>query len=225
MADPTTGAPLHDSVSVVLADDHPVFLAGLRALLDVPGIDVVGTATTGAEVLRQVEEVQPDVVVMDLNMPEVSGVEATRRLAVSSPHVAVLVLTMSDDDSTLLAAIRAGARGYVLKGAAPGDIERAVRGVARGDAVFGPAVAGRLLDLVGTSDALRRATVFPDLTERERQVLELIAAGLSNVEVARRLGMSAKTARNHASNVFGKLHVTDRAQAVVVAREAGLVGP
>jgi DNA-binding NarL/FixJ family response regulator len=218
-------SPVDDLVSVVLADDHPVFLDGLRALLAVPGIDVVGAATTGAEVLRLVEEAQPDVVVMDLNMPDLGGVEATRRLAVSSPHVAVLVLTMSDDDSTLVAAIRAGARGYVLKGAAPGDIERAVRGVARGDAVFGPAVAGRLLELVSTSDGVRRAAAFPHLTERELQVLELIARGLSNAQVAQRLRMSPKTARNHASNVFGKLHVSDRAHAAVVAREAGLVGP
>jgi DNA-binding NarL/FixJ family response regulator len=213
MSEPTT---------VVIADDHPMIRQGLRLSLgDAPGIQVVGEATTGQQAVDMAESLQPDVLIMDINMPELNGIDATRALTHSSPHVKVLVLTMFDDDASVFQAMRAGARGYLLKGAGEQEIERAVRDVASGEAIFGPAVAQRVLDyLTGTTP--RQQAAFPELSDREREVLSLLAEGRSNPDIARRLFLSPKTVRNHVSNVFTKLQVADRAQAIIKARDAGL---
>jgi DNA-binding NarL/FixJ family response regulator len=205
---------------VLLADDHPVFLGGLRALLDsTPSVDVVGEVATGTEAVTESTERQPDVVVMDIQMPGLNGIDATREIVARSPHVGVLILTMFEDDDSVFAAMRAGARGYLLKGSAPSDIVRAVETVGRGEAVLGPAIARRLIDFFAASPV---AYPFPELTAREREVLDLLAQGASNSDIARRFVISPKTVRNHVSNIFAKLHVADRAQAIVRAREAGL---
>ena len=208
-------------VRVVVADDHPVFRAGLRTLLEDLGHDVVGEAADGQAAVDVCLEVRPDVVLMDLQMPGLSGLDATRRLADAAPEVRVLVLTMVEDDDTLFIAIRSGAAGYVLKGADHHEIDRALRGVAAGDSVYGARVGARLRALL-TAGAGRTATPFPQLVEREREVLELVAAGHSNTEISRRLFLSEKTVRNYVSSIFSKLGVADRAQAIVRAREAGL---
>ncbi len=186
----------------------------------VPGLKV-DEATTGRQAVELAESLQPDVLIMDLNMPDGNGIDATRALTQSSPHVNVLVLTMFDDDASVFQAMRAGARGYLLKGAGEQEIERAIRGVADGEAIFGPAVAQRVLDyLSGTAPPKRAA--FPELSEREREVLSLLAEGRSNPDIARRLYLSPKTVRNHVSNIFTKLQVADRARAIIRARDAGL---
>jgi DNA-binding NarL/FixJ family response regulator len=170
-------------------------------------------------VVEEAASLQPDVVVMDLHMPDLNGIEATRQIVAASPHVGVLVLTMFEDDDSVFAAMRAGARGYLLKGAGQDEILRAVRAVGSGEAIFGPAIAERVLEYFSGPQP---ATAFPELTEREREVLELIARGRNNTEIARHFVLSEKTVRNHVSNIFTKLHVADRAQAIVRAREAGL---
>jgi DNA-binding NarL/FixJ family response regulator len=209
------------TIRVVIADDHPVYRSGLAGVLaDADDIDVVGEAADGVAVLALAAELQPDVVLMDLHMPGLTGVEATRRLAGTT---SVLVLTMFDDDESVLAAMRAGAHGYLVKGAAGDRIVGAVRSVAAGEAVFGADVAGRVLGVFADDRrAGRAAQPFPTLTDREREILGMIAAGWSNTDIARRLVLSDKTVRNHVSNVFAKLQVADRAQAIVRAREAGL---
>ncbi|MGH8959969.1 MAG: response regulator [Jatrophihabitantaceae bacterium] len=210
-----------DAVRVILADDHPMFRDGLKvALSAMDGVEVVAEASSGAEAVELAAEHQPDVVLMDVNMPGLNGIDATRRIVAESPHIGVLVLTMFDEDESVFQAMRAGARGYLLKGSDQDDIMRAVRAVARGDAIFGPALAQRLIGYFAVS----RGAVLPfsGLTDREREVLELLARGRSNTEIARELYVSPKTVRNHVSNVFAKLQVSDRAQAIVRAREAGL---
>jgi DNA-binding NarL/FixJ family response regulator len=210
-------------VRVIVADDHPVFRRGLVGVLsEDAGVEVVGEAADGATALALVAELQPDVVLMDLHMPGVGGVAATRRLAEENPHVAVLVLTMLDDDESIHAAMHAGARGYLVKGSSGERILDAVRAVAEGEAVFGAAVAGRVLRLLSAERRAARQGPFPMLTDREEEVLGLIAAGRSNTEIARHLILSDKTVRNHISNIFSKLGVPDRASAIVRAREAGL---
>jgi DNA-binding NarL/FixJ family response regulator len=207
---------------VLIADDHPVFRDGLRALLgSICGTEVVGEATTGVEAVEQALALQPDVVVMDLDLPVLDGVNATRQIVATSPHVGVLVLTMFDDDS-VFEAMRAGARGYLLKGADQEEIRRALVAVSRGEAIFGPAIARRLVEYFSAPHPEVLTDVFPGLTERERQVVGLLAEGHANPVIAVRLGISTKTVRNHVSNIFTKLQVTDRAQAIVRAREAGL---
>ena len=208
-------------IRVLIADDHPVFRSGLETLLaPVADVEVVGSAADGRAAVAAALELEPDVVVMDLHMPELNGIEATRELTAGRPSAGVLVLTMHEDDDSVFAAMRAGARGYVLKGADQAEILRAIRSVAAGEAIFGPGVAERI---VGLFSAVRgRPEPFPDLTDREREVLELIARGLGNAEIARRLTVAPKTVRNHVSNVFNKLQVVDRAQAIVRAREAGM---
>jgi DNA-binding NarL/FixJ family response regulator len=211
-------------VRVVLADDHPLFREGLRAVID--GADdlvVVGEAATGPEAVAVVLAQDPDVAVMDLHMPEYGGIEATRRILRERPQARILVLTMVEHDESLFAALRTGARGYLLKGSDRAEVLRAVRGVAAGDAIFGSGVADRLPALVASRPPAMRA--FPELTERERDVLELIALGRTNAEIASALTLSLKTVRNHVSNVLTKLRVPGRAQAIVKAREAGLAGP
>ncbi|MGH3453510.1 MAG: response regulator [Nocardioidaceae bacterium] len=213
-----------DDVEVILADDHPVFRDGLAVLLDsIEGIRVVGRAGTGREALDLVAQLHPDVVVMDVNMPDLDGIEATRRLTMESPHVGVVVLTMAEDDDTVFAAMRAGARGYLLKEAGPDDIVRSITAVAHGEAVFGAAVARRIMDYFASGPpAMADAGPFPELTPREREVLDLVAAGRANPDIARALFLSPKTVRNIVSNVFAKLHVADRAEAIIRARDAGL---
>ena len=209
-----------DAIRVLVADDHPMFRDGLRTLIrDADGVELVGEASTGEEAVVRAVDLQPDVVVMDLQMPDVNGIEATRRITAASPHIAVLVLTMFEDDDSVFAAMRAGARGYLLKGSAQEEILRAVAAVAAGDAIFGPSVATRLIELFAAGSPPQP---FPELTEREREVLDLVAQGKSNQVIARELFVSSKTIRNHVSNIFTKLHVADRAQAIIRARDAGL---
>jgi DNA-binding NarL/FixJ family response regulator len=211
--------PLH----VVIADDHPIFREGLRALLSTDeGIEVVGEAASGDEALQRVEELQPDVVLMDLHMPNIDGVAATREIAQRSPHVAVLVLTMFDDDDSVFAAMRAGARGYLLKGSNQADVLRAVHLVGAGGAMFGPAVAQRVMEFFARPRTAVTPLAFPQLTDREHEILDLVAQGQPNASIASRLHISEKTVRNHVSNIFTKLQVSERAQAIVKAREAGL---
>ena len=213
------------TVRVLVADDHPVFRSGLRLLLEDLDVEVVGEAADGEAAVELAVAERPDVVLMDLQMPGTSGLEATRRIAERAPDVRVLVLTMVEDDATLFAALRAGAAGYLLKGAGPDEIDRAVRGVAAGDAVYGAGVADRLRAMFtagpGTGPGAAPAP-FPQLAERERDVLALMATGASNSEIASRLFLSDKTVRNYVSSIFSKLAVRDRAQAIVRAREAGL---
>ncbi len=214
-----------DATRVLIADDHAAFRDGLRALLETAGsVAVVGEAASGVETVAAVRALQPDVVLMDVNMPGLDGVEATRRIVDGSPNVAVLVLTMHDDDETVFAAIRAGARGYVLKGAGRAELIRAVNAVASGEAIFGPAVARRLMAYVERPTPRPDPAVFPELTDREREILELVAQGRSNPDITAALVLSPKTVRNHVSNIFSKLQVRDRAEAIVRAREAGMGG-
>jgi len=208
-------------IRVVAADDHPMVRDGLRALLgSLPGMDLVGEAATGREAVRAAVTGRPDVLVMDLHMPELDGVAATAELGRVAPEVAVLVLTMLDDDESVFAAMRAGARGYLVKGAGQAEIVRAITAVSSGEVIFGPGVARQVLAYFAAPRPARIS--FPELTPRERQVLDLVAAGLPNAVIAARLGLSAKTVGNHTSAIFAKLQVADRAEAIVRAREAGL---
>lgn len=212
-----------EPLRVLIAEDHPMFRDGLRALLSsIAATEVVGEAANGLEAVEQALALQPDVVVMDLDLPGLDGVSATRQIVATSPHVGVLVLTMFDDDESVFAAMRAGARGYLLKGDDQEEIRRAILAVGDGDAIFGPPIAKRLMDYFSAPRPEVPVDVFPGLTDRERQVLQLVAQGHANQVIASRLGISAKTVRNHVSNIFNKLQVTDRAQAIVRAREAGL---
>jgi DNA-binding NarL/FixJ family response regulator len=211
-----------DPVRVVIADDHPVFREGLAALLgSVPGINVVATAATGEQACTLTLDIVPDVVVMDVQMPQLNGIEATRRIAVEAPSVGIVVLTMSEDDETIFSAVRAGARGYLLKGAEQEEVIRAITAVAAGGVVFGASLAIRIADFFTAGPAVP-AVAFPQLTSRERDILQLVAAGRSNQQIAEALFLSQKTVRNNVSNIFAKLHVTDRATAIVHARDAGL---
>lgn len=209
-------------IRILLVDDHTLFRDGLRALFgSLPDIDVVGEAASGDKAIALAEELQPDVVLMDIQMPECNGVEATRQIVQTSPHIGVIVITMFEDDDSVFAAMRAGARGYVLKGADQEEMLRAIRAVARGEALFGPDIATQLTRFFNTTPS-QAAAAFPNLTERESEVLHLLAQGLSNQEIATRLTISVKTVRNHLSNIFSKLQVADRVQAIIRARDAGL---
>lgn len=210
-------------IRVVLVDDHPVVLGGLRALLDsLPDFEVVGTATDGEAGVREVVLTKPDVVLMDIRMPGIDGLEATRRIRESASGVAVLVLTMFDDDDTVFGAMRAGAQGYLLKGADQAEIDRAIRAVVAGEAIFSPGVAQRVLGYFAAPPPA--ADPFPELTAREREVLDLMAAGERNQVIADRLFLSPKTVANHISSIFVKLAVADRSAAIVRARRGGLGG-
>ena len=207
-------------IRVLIADDHLFYREGLRVMLGaVPELQLVGEAATGDEAIKRALALEPDVVLMDLKMPGATGIEATRRILRQSPHIGVLVLTMFDDDS-VFAAMQAGARGYLLKDARLEDVVRAIDAVGRGEAIFSPTVAQRLLSYFATNRPA--AVTFPELTEREREILALIAHGQTNEQIAEQLVVSIKTVRNHVSTIFSKLQVADRAQAVVRAREAGL---
>ena len=219
-------------IRVGIADDHPIFRYGMRALLGAKAdMEVVGEATTGEEAVALAETPALDVLLMDLNMPGCGGIEATTRIHERRPQLAILVVTMLDDDS-VFAAMRAGARGYLLKGAEPDDTLRAIHAVAAGEAIFSPGIAERLMSYFAQFPTVsaapssahpeQQAPLLPELTERERDVLRLIAQGLNNAAIAERLVLSPKTVRNYVSDIFAKLQVADRVQAVLRARSAGL---
>lgn len=212
-----------DNLRVLIADDHPLFRKGMNALFkEVDGIEVVGIATTGDEAIARTIELQPDLVLMDLRMPGGGGIHATREIRHSCPGVRILIVTLFEDDDSVFMALRAGAHGYILKEAEEEDMLRAIRATARGEAIFSPAVAQRVLAFFAAPRSEVTLQIFPTLAERERSVLTLIAHGKSNGVIARELGIAPKTVGNHVSNIFGKLQFADRAQAIVRAREAGL---
>jgi DNA-binding NarL/FixJ family response regulator len=212
-----------DSLRILVADDHPVFRHGLRTLLCETGdLEVVGEATIGEEAVRLAEQLQPDLILMDLRMPGTSGIEATRHILHANPHIRVLVLTMFEDDASVFTAMRAGARGYVLKDAEKDDLLRAIRAVGRGEAIFSPGVASRIVEFFAASRAAAPKEAFPSLSERERELLHLLAQGQSNAQIADRLVLSQKTVSSYVSTILSKLQVADRAEAILRAREAGL---
>jgi len=210
-------------VRVLIADDHPVFRFGLRTLLKAdPTLEIVGEAMNGKEAIAQTSELSPDVILMDLNMPGMNGIEAIRRILTDHPEVHILVLTMFDDDDSVFAAMRAGARGYLLKGAEGGETFQAIHVVSTGEAIFSPAIAQRLMQYFGAARKAGPTQPFPDLTEREREVLALIAQGSTNQAIAEKLVISPKTVRNHISAIFSKLQVTSRLEAITRAKDAGM---
>jgi DNA-binding NarL/FixJ family response regulator len=214
-----------EPIRILIADDHTLFRSGLQALFEsLADTAVIAQASTGAEAVALAAQHQPDVALMDIQMPTadgsgINGIEATRRIVQTSPHIGVIIVTMFEDDDSVFAAMRAGARGYILKGADQEEMLRVIRAVAEGEAHFGPAIAERLMRFFA---APRPLQLFPELTEREREVLTLIAQGYNNADITRKLTISAKTVRNHASNIYSKLQVVDRAQAIIRARDAGL---
>lgn len=214
-------------IRVLVVDDHTLFRDGLSAILaNVPDMEAVGEAATGKEAVTQAATLAPDVILMDISMPDLNGIEATQQVLAAKPDTGIIMLTMLEDNDSLFAAMCAGARGYILKGADKAEVLKTIRAVAAGEALFGPAIATRLTAFFqntrGAAPQHERAAPFPDLTEREREVLELIAQGENNQEIAQRLHVSAKTVSNHISNIFNKLQVADRAQAIVKARSVGL---
>jgi DNA-binding NarL/FixJ family response regulator len=213
---------MDETIHVIVADDHPMFRKGLHGLLEsVTGIEVVGEATNGEEAIALTERLRPDVILMDINMPGVNGIEATRRILHVNPSVGVLVLTMYEDDDSVFAAMRAGARGYLLKGVDQVEVLRAINAVSNGEAIFSPSIAQRLIHYFSTLEKTA-SPVFPELTDREREVLILIAQGNTNTAIAEKLVLSPKTVRNHVSTIFSKLQVASRAEAIIRALDAGL---
>ena len=211
------------TIRVLVADDHVVVREGLRAVLgSEPDMEVVGEAATGKEVVERATELRPDVILMDIQMPGINGIEATRRILDVNPKIGVVVLTMFEDDDSVFSAMRAGARGYVLKGAHPSEILKVLRAVAGGEAYFGPEIARRLMSFFSAPKPASPEEAFPELTAREREILDFIAQGHTNAKIAQRLYLSPKTVGNHISHIFTKLQVADRAQAIIRAREAGL---
>ena len=212
-----------DSLRLLIADDHPLFRKGMRTLLHTTAdMEVVGEATTGQEVIELAATLQPDVILMDLQMPGINGIEATRQILQTSPHIRILVITLFEDDASVFSALRAGARGYVLKDAKEEEILRAIRAVGSGEAIFSPAIATRLMDFFAAPLPAVPKELFPTLTEREREILQWIARGWANHDIAKHLALSVKTVNNYVSNIFSKLQVADRAQAIIRARDAGL---
>ncbi len=208
-----------DKIQILLADDSDSFRHGLRALLEsVDDIEVLGEASDGQATVRAAQLLQPDVILMDIQMPGLNGIQATREIIHTSPHISILMLTMFEDDDSVFQALRAGARGYLLKG----EILRAIRGVNSGEAIFGPAIAKRLMQYFAEPHPASPALAFPELSDREREILALVAQHYTNTEIAEQLSISPKTVRNHVSNIFTKLRVADRAQAIIRARQAGL---
>ena len=213
-----------ETIRVMIADDHPVFRDGLASLLDpLPQIEVVARARDGAEAVALATEHRPQVIVMDVQMPEINGIEATRRIVAEDPDVGILVLTMGEDDGTVLSALRAGARGYLRKGAEQDEIVRAITTVHGGGVVFGASLAARIAEV--RAPVTRPEKPFPELTERETEVLDLIAAGRNNGQIASELYLSPKTIRNNVTSILAKLQATDRAEVIIRARDAGLGGP
>lgn len=212
-----------EPLRVLIADDHPLFRKGMRALVEsLPETEVVGEAATGEDAIVLAATLVPDVIVMDMQMPGGSGIAATRAILNASPHIRILMVTLFEDNESVFTALRAGARGYVLKDAGEGAMARAIQAVGRGEAIFSPAVATRLMDYFAAPHPSVPKELFPTLTEREREVLGLIAQSHTNTDIARHLSLSVKTVHNYVSNIFSKLQVADRAQAIVRAREAGL---
>jgi DNA-binding NarL/FixJ family response regulator len=210
-------------IRILIADDHTLFRLAIRTLLrTVPGLTVVGEATTGAEAIDLAAELAPDLVLMDLQMPDVSGIQATRDITRASRSTRILVLTLFQDDDSVFAALRAGAIGYIVKDTDEEELIRAIRAAANGEAIFGPAIATRVLSWFAAQPKEPPPAAFLELTDREREILQFVAQGRSNPEIARELSLSPKTVANHVSNIFGKLQVSDRVQAVIRAREAGL---
>jgi DNA-binding NarL/FixJ family response regulator len=210
-------------IRVLIVDDHPMVRSGLRALLaSEPEMIVVGEAGDGAEAINRALELEPDVILMDLHMSEINGIEAARQILRAQPRIGVLALTMLEDDDTVFAAMRAGAHGYLLKGADEAEVLRAIHAVAHGEAIFSPAIAGRLIQFFANARPVPPAHLFPELTDREREILGMIAHGKSNAEIAEELTLSPKTVSNHVSNIFAKLQVVDRAQAVLRAQQADI---
>ena len=211
------------TIRVLIADDHAVYRWGLRTLLDSePDTEVIGEASTGKEVVERAAEIRPDAILMDIQMPGINGIEATRRIIEANQQIGVVILTMYEDDDSVFSAMRAGARGYVLKGAHPSQILKVLRAVASGEAYFGPEIARRLMSCFSAPKPASPAEAFPELTSREVEILDLIAQGHTNPKIAARLCVSPNTVRNHISHIFTKLQVADRAHAIVRAREAGL---
>ncbi len=214
-----------EAIRVLIADDHTLFRAGMRSLLQsIEGINVISDTSTGEDTVAKAAELQPDVILMDIQMPDVNGIDATREILRTSPHIGIIMLTMFKDDESVFMAMRAGARGYVLKGADQEVMLRAIRAVANGESLFSPEIAKRLVQFFATLQPTMPASVFPELTSREREILTLIAQGDNNAEIAQKLSVTMKTVRNHVSNIFSKLQVADRTQAAIRAREAGLGG-
>lgn len=215
-----------NELRILIADDHQLFRDGLRSLLlAIPEAVVVGEVATGDDAVKAAAELQPDLILMDLQMPGLNGIEATRRIVAESPHIAILIVTMFSDDLSVFAAMRAGARGFVLKGASHQEMIAAIRAVATGSAIFSPEIAERMMSFFQTMRPAAEATanLFPELSERERTILALVSQGMKNAEIAEHLVLSEKTVRNHVSNILSKLQVSDRTQAVIRARDAGLV--
>ena len=214
---------MESTVRILIADDHAVYREGLRAVLGPePDMEIVGEAGAGKEVVERAAELRPDVVLMDIQMPQINGIEATRLILETNPDVGVVVLTMFEDDDSVFSAMRAGARGYVLKGAPPSEILKVLRAVAGGEAYFGPEMARRLMDFFAAPKPASPTEAFPELSPREVEILDLIAQGHTNAKIAARLHLSPKTVGNHISHIFTKLQVADRAHAIIRAREAGL---
>ena len=214
---------MESAIRILIADDHGVVREGLRAVLGSEvGMEIVGEAATGKEVVERAAELKPDVILMDIQMPELNGIDATRLILSVNTDVGVVVLTMFEDDDSVFSAMRAGARGYVLKGAPPSEILKVLRAVAAGEAHFGPDIARRLMSFFSEQSPASAQDIFPELSAREVEILDLIAQGHSNAKIAARLYLSPKTVGNHISHIFTKLQVADRAHAIIRAREAGL---
>ncbi len=214
-----------EQMRILIVDDHPLFRHGLATLVrSESDFELVGEATSGEEAIALAATLQPDVVLMDIQMPGMNGIEATRQIIHTSPHIRILVITMFEDDASVFTAMRAGARGYVLKDAQKADVLRAIRAVGQNEAIFSPAIAARMLAFFNTpwSGPAVPAQAFPELTAREMEILGLIAQGKNNGEIATQLVLSSHTVRNYVSNIFSKLQVADRAQAIIRAREGGL---
>jgi DNA-binding NarL/FixJ family response regulator len=212
-----------EQLRILIADDHPIFRHGAATLLaSAPGMVVAGEARTGQEAIDLAAALQPDVILMDLQMPELNGIDATRQILAASPHIRILMVTMFEDDASVFTAMKAGARGYVLKDADKPDLLRAISAVGNGEAIFSPAIASRVLDFFTSPRPTEAAVAFPQLTDREREILNLIAQGHGNQDIARRLVLTHSTVRNYVSSIFTKLQVADRADAIVRARQAGL---
>lgn len=208
---------------ILIVEDHPMFREGLLRMLEsVEEFEVVGEAATGEEAVEFAGQLSPDIILMDLNLPKMSGIEATKKIVQMQPDIGILALTMYDDDSSVFAAVRAGARGYLLKEANRNEIVRAIQAVGEGEAIFSSAIARRMMFYFEAKTRQFQADAFPQLTDREREVLDYIARGQNNAEIANTLGLNQKTVRNHVSNILSKLHASDRAHAIIMAREAGL---